>query len=112
MAGNTALPRLVAETIQALVGALNQIIDRVERALNVLEAHPFAGMVLATQVVTTADTRVYHGLGRIPIGYFIVRASAGAVVFDSPTAPETIDPSNYIVLRATSGTPTVTLAVF
>jgi len=111
MAGNTALPRLVATAMAALVGALNQIIDRIERALNVLEAHPLAGMAIVTQTIgAAADTRVYHGLGRAALGYFIVRCSADVRVCDGLVS-EAIDPANYVSLRASSAQ-TVTLAVF
>lgn len=101
--GNTALPRIGD-------GPTQDLINRLEIALNDLEAHPLAGLVLVTQPVTTADGRVYHGLGQPAQGYFVVRSSAPVIVVDG-TVPETTDPRNYVSLRA-SGSAMVTLAVF
>lgn len=99
---NTALPRIGDAQMQRLI-------DIIETALNELEGSPFAGAVVVTQAIGTGDTRVYHGLGRVPKYFWVVRASADVRVFDG-AVPETTDSANYITLRASSAQ-TVTLAV-
>lgn len=104
MAGNTVLPRV------AVPGMLD-LVDRMERSLNELEAAPLAGaVVLPPQTIGTTDTRVYHGLGRQVRYFWVVDAAADVRVFRGAVA-ETVDPANYISLRASSAA-TVSLAVF
>lgn len=102
MSGNTVLPRF-GERSQL------DLIERLERALNALEASPLNGAVVVTQAIGVADTRVYHGLDRIPRYFWIVRRAADVRVWDG-AVPEAVDPANYITLRASSAA-TVTLAV-
>jgi hypothetical protein len=103
MSGNTVLPRF-GERSQV------DLIERLERAINALEASPLAGaVVLAPQAIGVTDTRVYHGLGQAPRYFWVVRSSADVRVFDG-AVPEATDPQNYITLRASSAQ-TVTLAV-
>lgn len=99
---NTALPRVGDAANQRLIGIL-------ETSLNALEASPLAGAVVVTQTIGTGDTRVYHGLGRVPAYFWVVRRAADVRVFDG-AVPEAIDPANYITLRASSSQ-TVSLAV-
>lgn len=89
-----------------------EIQDKTERAIRQLEASVLDGMTLVPATVNATDTRVYHGLGRVPLGYWIVRcASVGVTVADG-LSPETADPQNYIILRCSAGTTALTLAVF
>ena len=100
---NTVLPRAGAREVQDLA-------DRVERALNALEGGPLANaVVLPPQLIGTGDTRVYTGLGRAVQYYWVVRATADVRVFDG-AVPEATDPGNYVSLRASSEQ-TVALAV-
>lgn len=100
---NTVLPR---------VGDPQNIrlIEAIEDAFNVLEALPLANaVVLPPQALGPADSRVYHGLGRQVRYFWVVDSATDVRVFRGAT-PETTDPANYIMLRA-SGAATVTLAV-
>lgn len=101
----TDLPRVGDTDLQRLTSLI-------EDALNALQSNPLNNaVVLPLQLVNTTDTRVYHGLGRVPIGFFPVRcAVSGVTVADGVTA-ETLDPFNYISLRASAGV-AVSLAVF
>lgn len=90
----------------------NQLVAAVETLLNQLARHPLANLkVLPAQTINPTDTRIFHGLGQRPTGYFIVKSTSGSTVFDG-LAAETADPSNYLMLRSSAGMPTVTLAVF
>lgn len=85
--------------------------DAVEGTLDDLVAAPLVDCVLVGPVaIGVADTRVYHGLGRAPRGYLVVRSSADVRVFDGAVL-EATDVTNHIRLRASSAQ-TVTLAVF
>jgi hypothetical protein len=90
--------------------------DKVDRALQALaqglregERGLLAGAVLVEDVaLTTSETRVFHGLGEPIRGWFPVRKSANAVVYEG-TASST--PAAYINLRASAAV-TVTLVFF
>lgn len=43
------------------------------------------------------DVVVAHGLGRVPVGYFVVGKSAGVTVYDGAASSS----ADYLVLRAT-----------
>jgi hypothetical protein len=103
---STNLPRLGDNELQRLTRLI-------EDALNRLESNPLNNaVVLGAQTINSTDTRVYHGLGRSVAGFWVVRGGGGATVFDG-AVPETIDPANYITLRAsTGGAPAFTLAVY
>lgn len=86
--------------------------DAVEQTLGELVAAPLVGAVLVGPVaIGTTDTRVYHGLGRAPRGYLLVKNPGVGVVLADGLVPEATDPSSYITLRL-SFAATVTLAVF
>ena len=57
--------------------------------------------------VSTTALEVSHGLGRTPVGYFIVKASAGVTVFDSATTT----PKATIKLTG-SATSTINIWIF
>lgn len=103
MSANTVLPRVGDAQNQRLI-------DIIERSLNALEGWPPSSLVMVTQAVGTADTRVFHGLGRAAAGYFLVRSTVDVRIFDGAVA-EATDPANYLRLRA-SVAATVTLLVF
>jgi len=99
----TALPRPPASP--------NEVIVATEQAINALEAHPLAKvLILPSVTIGTADTRVFHGLGQRISGYWLVRAPGNITVFDG-LVPETVDPANFVTLRLSGGA-TVALAVF
>lgn len=91
---------------------IDRALDIIESTLRSLLAAPLTGaVVLAPQVINATDTRVYHGLGRRPRGAFMVQnPSVGAVLADG-LVPESVDPSNFIVLRLSTAV-SVTLVVF
>lgn len=103
---NTTLPRVGD-------GALRDLTRRIEDAIRALEKAPLAGAVIIGPVTfaSTADVRVYHGLGRAPVGFWQVRKNFAVDVTDG-LVPEAIDPANYITLRASLGGVSITLAVF
>ncbi len=102
---NTALPRIGDAATQDLI-------NRLEVAINALEATPLAGVVVLPSVTFGAgDLRVYHGLGRAVRGYFVVRCAVTGVTVGDGLTPETIDPRNYVSLRASAAV-ALTLAVF
>jgi hypothetical protein len=57
----------------------------------------------------TADFATPHGLGRLPVGYVVVRSDADVRVFDSPTNAHT---DTILWLRASSAGATATLMVW
>tara|TARA_R110002126_G_scaffold172712_6_gene321516 strand:- start:2544 stop:2852 length:309 start_codon:yes stop_codon:yes gene_type:complete len=65
------------------------------------------GNLVEGVALTTSALEVPHGLGRTPLGYFIVKASAGVTVFDT----DSTTPSVTIKLTG-SATSTVSLWVF
>lgn len=92
---NTALPRVGD-------GPLQRLTQIIEDALNDLEGKPLAGVViLPRQLVGASDTRIYHGLGRPVAFYWIVGSNVDVRVADGAVA-ETIDPFNYLTLRAST----------
>ena len=104
---HTTLPRIGD-------GNMNKLIDLIERALNRLEAMPLNNAKLIKGVVFTAaypaSTRVFHGLGYKPSGYFAVNSfNAFEILTEFPA--ETADPSNYINL-AYGSAGTVDVVVF
>lgn len=102
---NTALPRFGDPK-------LDQLVNRLEIAINDLESKPLANAVIVPVTFTAAypaGVRVYHGLGRPAQGYFVVNtANAFGLLTEIPQASET-DPRNYITLGY--GSAAVTLVV-
>lgn len=68
-------------------------------------------VVLPPQLINTTDTRIYHGLGRLPVGRFLVKNPGVGDVLADGLVPESKDPANFITLRM-SFPGTVTLIVF
>lgn len=89
----------VNRNLRNLVAGLQRL------ARNPLADHMY---LVEDQALTTSDSRVYHGLGRTPKGWFVVKRNAGADVFEV-TASD--DPNEYINLRG-SASVTVTLLFF
>lgn len=100
---NTVLPRVGDAQMQRLI-------DMLEKAINALEAASLNQAVTVTQAIGFTDTRVYHGMGRVPIGYIGIRSDTPTTLYDGVVA-ETIDPANYISLRCSTAA-TVTILIF
>ncbi len=91
-------------------------LDLVDRALTVvvnavkaLEANPLnQGVLLEGVPVATTDTRINHGLSRVPRGYLVMKASAPVFVGDGSAST---NPTLYINVKASSAA-TVSLLVF
>jgi hypothetical protein len=80
------------------------------RSVETLQSAPISSGVLVEDVaLTTTPTRVTHGLGRTPVGAFLVAGQTGA--FDIVWSQDT-NPSRFIQLSASAGTPTVSVWVF
>lgn len=91
---------------------MSTTVDAVDTSLKKLAASPLVdAVVLPPQVINTTDTRIYHGLGRLPVGYFLVKSPSVVNVLGDGLVPESKDPTNYIVLRM-AFSDTVTLVVF
>jgi len=65
------------------------------------------GVLLEGLSVSTSATDFAHGLGRAPRGYFVVKASAAAAVFDTTS----VTPTTTLKLTS-SATATISLWVF
>ena len=68
------------------------------RAFDKLEAFTFSEpKLLVGQVIRTSDTPVFHGMGRPPKGWIIVRRSALATDCEGATST---NPSQFVNLKA------------
>jgi hypothetical protein len=104
---NTALPRFGDAQTQDLI-------NRLEIALNALESQPLAGATIVPVTFTAAypaGVRVYHGLGRVPKGYFVVNTANAFGLLTEIPVPTEPDPRNYITLGYGSAAVTL-VAVF
>ncbi len=52
-----------------------------------------------TVALTSTDSEVYHGLGKVPRGYLCSGNDAGGVVYDGSSVSST--PNSHISLRST-----------
>lgn len=82
----------------------------VQRGVNALAGAPITSGVLVPNIaLTTTPQRVTHGLGREPVGVFMVAGQTGA--FDIVWSQDT-NPARFLQLAASAGTPTVSVWVF
>jgi hypothetical protein len=99
------LPRLVGADVASY---LDRLVAALEDAI--LDPGKLAGAVIVGPVaIATTDTRIYHGLGQRPIGYWLIKAPSDLRVFDG-TVAEATDPRNFVTLRLNAAA-TVTLVV-
>ena len=66
-----------------------------------------SGVIIKGVAVSTTAVAVSHNLGRIPEGYYIVKANAAVTVFDTTSTT----PNSTIILTGSS-TATVDLYIF
>jgi len=79
-------------------------------AFDNLDGEVLRNAVLLSPVqINTTDTAVYHGLGRAPKGYVLVKSPSDIRIFDGAT-PST-QPNQWITLRASSAA-VLTVLVF
>jgi len=89
---------------------IQRLQERVEDVFNAVNASPLpAGRLLADLSVGITTQEFNHGLGRSPLGYFIVRSNNGESVFDDQE--NNTKPTRTLRLTATAAT-TVSLWVF
>jgi len=82
----------------------------VQRGVNALAAASITSGVLVPDIaLTTTPQRVTHGLGREPVGVFMVKGQTGA--FDVVWSQDT-NPARFLQLSASAGSPTVSVWVF
>lgn len=63
--------------------------DSIERVISPLINVPISnGILVDTVALTTSPSRVEHKLGRKPLGYFVIKRDASAIVFDLPEIRE------------------------
>jgi hypothetical protein len=80
--------------------AVDRALGNVVSAVNALERVPMnQGVLLEGLTIGTGDTRIAHGLDRVVRGYFVVRASVAADVYDGTAST---NPTAYLNLRASS----------
>lgn len=92
----------------------DETVNRIQRAI--IEPLQFlmrlptnaAQVMRAGLQLSTGDTRVAHGLGRTPQGWFVVRNNANTTIWE---ATASTDPKTFLNLRA-SGACTVTVIFF
>lgn len=97
---------------------LDRVQDYVEEALQPVLISPLADGVLVkivytspTSAIGTGDTYISHGLNRPVIGWFVVRTTTNAVIYESSTTSP--NPNNILVLKASSAVNAdITLWVF
>ena len=79
--------------------------------VSALQSAPIASGALLSDVALSATaTRVEHGLGRAPVGAFLVAGQTGA--FDIVWTAHESNPAKFLNLAASAGTPTVSVWVF
>lgn len=100
--------RAFAGAVVAAWSTLFRWADQVTEWVRTQEAHPLAAARLVTATIGTGDTTIFHGLGRVPTGWWVASPNASATVW-SQTASAI--PAETIVLRASAAV-TVTLVVF
>lgn len=85
-------------------------VRELSRGVEALQSAPIAtGVLVADVTLTTTPQRVTHGLGRAPVGVFMVAGQTGA--FDIVWSQDT-NPARFFQLAASAGTPTVSVWVF
>ena len=88
--------------------ATNRMQERLRTIINVLAGLPILdGVLLENVTLTTADTPVAHGLGRVPRGCFMVKGNT-SVAWSATTPAD----DKFVYLLCASGTKTVSLWVF
>jgi hypothetical protein len=79
--------------------------------LDALQSAPItSGVLVADVALTTTPARIEHGLGRVPVGVFMVAGQTGA--FDIVWSAHATNPARYLDIAASAGTPTVSVWVF
>lgn len=69
---------------------LDKVQSNVEDAIaQAIKAPLLNGTLLTDVAVSTSETTVYHRLGRLPVGFFVVGNNAAAIVYSSSASDET-----------------------
>lgn len=94
-------------------GVLNETIEGIAEIARTLNASPILNGVLLFEIElnSTSATLVRHGLGYVARGFIVVDKTASFHVYRDTTATNTND-RQFIALRTSSGTQTVSLWVF
>lgn len=75
---------------RGLLDKLNRFAASVADAVRTLEELPILrGRLLTSQAVGTSSTTIYHNLGRIPVGWLVVRRRASVTVYETGAATAT-----------------------
>lgn len=86
-------------------------VRELSRSVEALQSAPIAsGTLVANVSLTTTPQRVTHGLGRAPVGVFMVAGQTGA--FDIVWTAHPTNPASFVDIAASAGTPTVSVWVF
>lgn len=89
---------------------LNMIQDNISEALNPITQQPILnGNILTNVSLAIGENTIQHGLGRILVGWYLVRVRGSVLVYDNQDA--NLTPNLTLVLVA-SAARTVDIAVF
>jgi len=83
------LRRFGSQLFSSLTGAVNN-------GLNFSDNFDGKVVDMVSSVINT-DVQINHGLGRVPQGYVVLKASVGGVVYDGSASSD----SSYIYLKST-----------
>lgn len=97
--------------IRTTDATLNRIQDSIAEAVRLLTGEIFGtpAILLKDQSITTSDSFVQHGLGRIPQGYIVTDRNANATIYTSSTTNNR--PKEELILRGSAAV-TADLLVF
>lgn len=81
----------VKDVQRSLVEVLNRFQDSLAATIRDIEQEPLAGARrLARVAIGTSSTAVYHGLGRVPVGWVVCRRSVNTTIYESGTATDAV----------------------
>jgi hypothetical protein len=86
---------------------LQTSIDDISRQASLVELTN--GRLIENVALSTSDTHIVHGLGRAFRGWFVIRISAAGTILEAATQADT---TKFLSLKASAGTPTVSVWVF
>lgn len=92
--------------IQTVDRDLNRVQDQVFQALNPVLKNVLIDSVQINDIqITTSGVDIDHGLGRVPLGWFVVDSTASATVWRTAW-------TDRILSLDASGTATISIVVF
>lgn len=85
--------------VQTTDRVVNQLQDNIANLVEPLSGNPLlSGIILKNVALAAASNTIQHGLGRLLLGWFIVRQRASASIYDT----QDTNPTPTTTLRLTS----------